>query len=234
MKASVLIVEPSPVVRKELSRILSQEDGLNVVFFGNVIDALNYLKGQKVDLFICDYKAPPLGALKLSKKLKEDPALRAIPLYFTMGILDQVSEKDLEELGALGAIFKPFRAEEVLSKFRKALGLEGETEEVIELTEVVEEEGEIPEAEASRLKEILEESAKELEMAESSIAASPSMATSPFLAEKGQGELEIAFRKFIEALVRELAKAFREELRRLIEEEFKKGVDVHDGAEKGL
>lgn len=234
MEASLLVVEPSPVVRRELSRILSQEDGLKVVFFSNVIDALSHLKGEKVDLFICDYKAPPLGALKLSRKLKEDPDLRAVPLYFTMGILDQVSERELQELGALGAIFKPFRAEEVLSKVRKALGLEEGPEEVVELTDVVEEEGEVSEAEAVRLKEILEESAKELRMTESSVPGPPPLVEASFLAEKEQGELEVALRRFIEALVREAVRVFREELRRVIREELRKGVDVQNGVEKGL
>lgn len=234
MEASVLVVEPSPVVRKELSRILSQEDGLRVVFFSNVVDALNHLKGEKVDLFICDYKAPPLGAQKLSKRLKEDPALRAVPLYFTMGILDQVSERELEELGALGAILKPFRAEEVISKVRKALGLEEGPEEVIDLTEVVEEEVELSEAEVLRLKEVLEESAKELKMAESPVTRPIVTPEPPFLAEKGQGDLEVAFRRFLEVLVQEVAKALREELRRVIREELRKGVDVRDGAEEGL
>lgn len=234
MEASVLVVEPSPVVRRELSRILSQEDGLRVVFFSNVIDALNHLKAEKVDLFICDYKAPPIGALKLSKRLKEDPDLRAIPLYFTMGILDQVSERELEELGALGAIFKPFRTEEVISKVRKALGLEEGPEEVIELTEIVEEEGNVSEAEALRLKEILEESAKELRMAESSIPEPAPLVEPRFLAEKEQGELEVALRRFIEALVQEAVRVFREELRRVIREELKKEVDMRDGVEKGI
>jgi len=217
----VVVVESSPVMQRQFEHILRKE-GLEAVFFDNTTDALQHLREKGADVVICELKAPPEGGVALCSKMREDPRLRGVGFLISVGITEQFSEEDARMAGANGIIQKPFGAPEVLEAIKK-LGA-APKEEVIELTDVVEEPGtqgpEPSEEEVRRIGEVLRESAEELEKVEEPIGSSLRAEGRP----SGEGgELEEAVRRIIKVLAEEIARALSDEIRRSIREILREG-----------
>jgi CheY-like chemotaxis protein len=68
---------------------------------------------QRPDLIICDIYMPHLGGLEFVAALRQDPDLRDIPVIFLTTAPD--SEQQAKQLGAVGYVRKPVRADTLLS-----------------------------------------------------------------------------------------------------------------------
>jgi len=126
-------------------------------------------------------------------------------------------------------IYEPFRKEEVVEKIKRVLGKE-EEEEIIELTDVVEEEaptGSPSEEELKKVRELIEESAKALEEVKKPLKEEDTETREEErLTDQELGE---ALKKILKAFARELSKSLAEEIKCALKEGERK-----DGASKGL
>lgn len=215
MTSGIVIVESSPVMRRELERIL-QRAGFSVVSFSNSADALEYVRREGAKGVICELKALPVGGTELCRALKGDPRFREVTFLISVGILDEFSERDAKGAGADGVLRKPFKEGEVLEALRRAAE-EAKREDVIELTEVVEEpEPKGPEPSARELKKIeqvLRESALEMERVQGAMMLKGDQGGSA-----PERELEEALREVFRSFAEQLARALSREIRRQVEE----------------
>lgn len=213
MASGIVIVESSPVMRRELERVL-RKAGFSVVAFADSQEALDYVRKEGAKAIVCELKARPMGGPELCRALKGEPKGRDVPFLISLGILDQLSERDAKAIGADGVLKKPFREEEVIDVLRRAME-EVQGEDVIELTEVVEEPEskgpELPERELRKIQEVLRESALELKEVEGA-AEVPRSETAP------EGGLEEALREAFRSFADQLARILSREIRRQIEE----------------
>lgn len=122
---NVLIVDDSPVMRSFIKRVLlaSGLETQEPFQAGNGREALEQLRGNPVDLVLCDINMPEMDGAEFLRQAREDEALHVPPVIVvsTDARLDRV--KQMLDLGALGYVTKPFAPEVLRSEIERVLEL---------------------------------------------------------------------------------------------------------------
>jgi two-component system, chemotaxis family, chemotaxis protein CheY len=110
-----LIVDDSSVMRKIVERSLRQAGIEEMVVHeaGNGIEALEKLRGGKMDLILSDINMPAMDGLELLRQIKAQNLAPGVPVVM---ITTESSEEHVRQAiaaGARGYIRKPFTAEQV-------------------------------------------------------------------------------------------------------------------------
>ncbi len=199
-----IIIERSPLIRKLLMDILKE---LNMSFesFEDPHKALQYLLNHEIHLLIGELQA--LKGFDMS-------LLRGVPVIYIVGLLEEFPPG----VNSDNVIYKPFRKEEVVEKIKRVLGKE-EEEEIIELTDVVEEEaptGRLSQEELKKVRELIKESAKALEEVKKPLKEEDAETREEeMLTDQELGE---ALKKILKAFARELSKSLVEEIKCALKE----------------
>ena len=153
MAQKLLIADDSSTIQKVFERTFPSSE-FQLIFATNGAEALEKAREEKPDLIIADINMPEKNGIEVCEEVKRDPELRDIPVLLLVGVLDEFDEKDGERVGAAGYMIKPFEATAAISKVKEVLAQASkpfeerveeplpaarEEEEIIELTEVVEE-----------------------------------------------------------------------------------------------
>ena len=110
----VFAVDDDPVVLDIISVILETECQLRT--FASAEDCLQQLASEKPDLFLLDISLPGLDGYALCRQIKDDFALRNVPVIFVSGH-DTIEERIKGyDAGGEDFIVKPFEPEELLRK----------------------------------------------------------------------------------------------------------------------
>ncbi|TQR20174.1 chemotaxis protein [Psychrobacillus vulpis] len=119
----IIVAEDSPLLRKLLHDTLNEAGYVNLEFFENGKDALDYLEGlekvspdisEHVQIVITDIEMPQMDGHALTRKIKENSNLMKLPvLIFSSLITDDLRHKG-DQVGAEDQISKPEIAELVL------------------------------------------------------------------------------------------------------------------------
>lgn len=121
---STLIVDDSSVMRKIVERALRQA-GLaiaNVFEASSGIEALELVRGKRVDLILSDINMPNMDGLEFLRQLREQDLAPGVPVVM---ITTESSEDHVREAlaaGAQGYIRKPFTAEQVKERVLPLIG----------------------------------------------------------------------------------------------------------------
>jgi two-component system, chemotaxis family, chemotaxis protein CheV len=120
----LLVAEDSPLLRKLLFDTLSEAGFHQVEFFENGKDAFQYLESlietgkditKEIQLVITDIEMPQMDGHHLTKRIKEHPGLKKLPvIIFSSLITDDLKHKG-EMVGAEHQVSKPEIAELVLT-----------------------------------------------------------------------------------------------------------------------
>jgi two-component system chemotaxis response regulator CheY len=110
-----LIVDDSSVMRKIVERSLRQAGIEEMVVHeaGNGIEALEKLRGAKMDLILSDINMPAMDGLELLRQIKMQNLAPGVPVVM---ITTESSEEHVRQAiasGARGYIRKPFTPEQV-------------------------------------------------------------------------------------------------------------------------
>ncbi len=161
----ILVADDSITIQRVFERTLPAEE-FQLFFATDGQQAIEKAAEVLPHLIIADINMPSKGGVELCEELKKDPKLGQIPVLLLVGVLDDFDEEEVKRVGAAGYLVKPFEAEVALAKIREALvqAPSWEEEEIIDLTDVVEE-PEAKEAEEAPAEEafVLESPLKELE-----------------------------------------------------------------------
>ncbi|MBU0903855.1 MAG: chemotaxis protein [Planococcaceae bacterium] len=119
----IVIAEDSPLLRKLLHETMSEAGYMNLEFFENGYDALQYLENiakstknieEHVQLVITDIEMPQMDGHHLTKQIKSNSVLAKLPvIIFSSLITDDLRHKG-DQVGAQVQISKPEIAELVL------------------------------------------------------------------------------------------------------------------------
>ncbi|MEO8204123.1 MAG: response regulator [Betaproteobacteria bacterium] len=115
---SILVVEDDPTMR-ELLRMHLTTAGYAVRVAKDGIEAGHAILGATPDLLITDVRMPDMSGFELVEALREDPAMRDIPVIF-LTIESESSERG-STLGALEYLTKPISLEALLRKVARHL-----------------------------------------------------------------------------------------------------------------
>ncbi|MDD8018313.1 MAG: response regulator [Bacteroidota bacterium] len=120
MAEKILVVEDDANI-KHIIIFKLKNSGYEVFTCSNGVEALEFLKTQRVDLIITDVMMPFMTGKELIIELKQNPDTKNIP---TIILTSRTLEKEIIEGLALGAedyIKKPFSPNELLARVKIVL-----------------------------------------------------------------------------------------------------------------
>lgn len=110
----VLVADDDPRILRIVSLILEHE-GLEVITAADGEEALEKAVSEKPDAVLLDIEMPKLGGLEVCAKLKANRETAEIPVGFVTAHKEPEAHQQVEELGSLVFITKPFQPEALVS-----------------------------------------------------------------------------------------------------------------------
>lgn len=120
--ATVLVVDDNDDMRRYVAELLSGT--YRVVTATDGVTALERLAEEPVDLVLTDVMMPRLDGFGLLERMKQEPALAAVPVIMLSARAGEDGMTEGLEAGADDYLVKPFAARELLARVRVNLELE--------------------------------------------------------------------------------------------------------------
>lgn len=120
----ILIVEDSPTMRQLLVFALKRLKGADIVEAQDGLDGLRKVTSDDFDLALVDINMPVMDGLKLISLIRQEEALKSMPIVV---ITTEGAKEDRDRALALGAdeyLTKPIQSNRVLAIARALLKLE--------------------------------------------------------------------------------------------------------------
>jgi len=121
MSKTVLIVEDNELNMK-LFRDLLEAHGYATLQTRNGIEALSLAREHLPDLILMDIQLPEVSGLDVTKWLKDDEALRHIPVIAVTAFAMKGDEERIREGGCEAYISKPITVSNFLETVRQFIG----------------------------------------------------------------------------------------------------------------
>lgn len=116
----ILTVDDSSTMRQMLSFTLSKA-GFQVLEAVDGVEALEVVKGQKVDLVVTDVNMPRMDGITLTRSLRGLPEFKFTPILILTTEAGPDMKAKGKEAGATGWMVKPFSPEKLLEIIDKVL-----------------------------------------------------------------------------------------------------------------
>ena len=117
MPKTVLIVEDNELNMK-LFHDLLQANGFETIETRNGIEALDLARKHKPDLILMDIQLPEVSGLEVTKWIKEDDELKAIPVIAVTAFAMKGDEERIREGGREAYLSKPISVAKFLETVR--------------------------------------------------------------------------------------------------------------------
>lgn len=121
MAKTVLIVEDNELNMK-LFHDLLEAHGYQTIQTRNGIEALDLARTHRPNLILMDIQLPEVSGLEVTKWLKEDDELRAIPVIAVTAFAMKGDEERIRQGGCEAYISKPISVMHFLDTIRQHLG----------------------------------------------------------------------------------------------------------------
>lgn len=119
-----LVVDDSGTMRRIVSKCLKEIGADAVIEASDGADGLSKLKSSgKIDVVLTDWNMPVMNGLEFLKKVKEDPALRGIPVVMVTTEAEKSNVMEAIKAGARNYVVKPFTPEDLKRRIEQTLGL---------------------------------------------------------------------------------------------------------------
>lgn len=119
-KSHVLVVDDDIRVLKMVQEILKTDYNVSVAPNGTI--ALKFLESHGTDLILLDYMMPEMNGREVLEKMRANPVLSGIPVFFLTGVSDRDKVKECLRLRPSGYILKPVKRDELLKRLKTILG----------------------------------------------------------------------------------------------------------------
>lgn len=123
-KKKVLVAEDDASIRRLIEMTLSRQ-GLAVVLARDGEEAFEKAVLEKPDAILLDIRMPKLDGLQVCSKLKATQSTARIPVGFLTAQKDIDTFKQIQELGAVLYILKPFKPERLVDTVALLLSSRG-------------------------------------------------------------------------------------------------------------
>ena len=117
----MLVVEDEPALLKVLVMRLEME-GFEVRSAGDGAEALDLIAEARPDLVLADLMMPVMDGVELTRQIKGDPRLKAIPVLILTALRSKKETMALEALGVDGIATKPYDSKKLTELMREILG----------------------------------------------------------------------------------------------------------------
>jgi two-component system cell cycle response regulator DivK len=120
MKKTVLIVEDNDLNMKLFGDLL-EAHGYATLKTGNGVEAIEIARNERPDLIIMDIQLPQVSGLDVTRWLKEDDELRAIPVIAVTAFAMKGDEERIRQGGCEAYLSKPISVAKFLETVRTYL-----------------------------------------------------------------------------------------------------------------
>ena len=120
MAKTILIVEDNELNMK-LFHDLLHAHGYNILQTRDGMEALRLARSSKPDLILMDIQLPEVSGLEVTKWIKEDDDLKAIPVIAVTAFAMKGDEEKIREGGCEAYIAKPISVKPFLAAVSEAL-----------------------------------------------------------------------------------------------------------------
>lgn len=117
----ILLAEDEEDIRKVAQISLQFRGGWAVTLAIDGVDCLAKAAQERPDLILLDCMMPNLDGYETCRRLKEDPALRQIPVIFLTAKSQESEVRKGLALGAVGYLIKPFNPMSLAAEIREIL-----------------------------------------------------------------------------------------------------------------
>ncbi|MBK1683802.1 MULTISPECIES: response regulator [Rhodoferax] len=116
----ILTVDDSPSMRKMVAFTLVGA-GYQVVEAVDGIDAYEKAQAQPIDLVITDQNMPRMDGLSLTRKLREHPQFKTVPILMLTTESSDLMKQAGRAAGATGWLVKPFDPNRLIEVIKKVI-----------------------------------------------------------------------------------------------------------------
>ena len=121
MPKTVLVVEDNELNMK-LFHDLLEASGYNILQTRNGLEAIDIARAHRPDLILMDIQLPEVSGLEVTKWIKEDDDLRAIPVIAVTAFAMKGDEERIRQGGCEAYLSKPISVATFLSTVKSYLG----------------------------------------------------------------------------------------------------------------
>ena len=121
MSKTVLIVEDNELNMK-LFHDLLEASGYNILQTRNGLEAIDIAREHRPDLILMDIQLPEVSGLEVTKWLKDDPQLKAIPVVAVTAFAMKGDEERIRQGGCEAYLSKPISVGKFIETIRHFLG----------------------------------------------------------------------------------------------------------------
>jgi len=118
MSKRILVVEDQEDNRRILHDLLTNA-GYEIVQAENGEEAVKAAAAQRPDLILMDIQLPLLDGYEATRRIKSDPALRAIPIIVVTSYALSGDESKARAAGCDAYVTKPYSPRAILAKIRE-------------------------------------------------------------------------------------------------------------------
>ncbi len=111
---TILLVDDSRVTRNLMAVYLLAKD-VRLLEAGDGEEALATMRAERPDLVVADLRMPRLDGPAMCKAMRDDPALRSIPVLILTSTRDPESLVRCRAAGAREVLFKPIEPQPLLA-----------------------------------------------------------------------------------------------------------------------
>ena len=121
----ILLVEDNPVNRR-LAVFLLRSQGYDVSEVATAEAAFEMIKAERPDLILMDLQLPGVDGLEATRKLKQEPTARDIPIVAVTSYAMKGDREKAHEAGCVGYITKPIDKATLIQMIADILGNRGQ------------------------------------------------------------------------------------------------------------
>ncbi len=121
MSKKILVVDDTEDNRQILRDLLGMA-GYDMVEAHDGAEAVERASEHRPDLILMDIQMPVMDGYEATRRIKADPALRAIPVIAVTSYALSGDEEKTRAAGCDGYVAKPYSPRQMLSKVREILG----------------------------------------------------------------------------------------------------------------
>ena len=118
---TILVVEDNELNMK-LFHDLLEAHGYNILQTRDGMEALKLARAHKPDLILMDIQLPEVSGLEVTKWIKEDDALKAIPIIAVTAFAMKGDEEKIREGGCEAYIAKPISVASFVAAVKSFIG----------------------------------------------------------------------------------------------------------------
>jgi two-component system cell cycle response regulator DivK len=121
MAKTVLVVEDNELNMK-LFHDLLEAHGYNIIQTRNGLEALDLARAHRPDLILMDIQLPEVSGLEVTKWIKEDEALRVIPIIAVTAFAMKGDEERIRQGGCEAYLSKPISIGKFIETVKTYIG----------------------------------------------------------------------------------------------------------------